>query len=86
MIPIQATLTSPQGGESWTAGTAQNITWTSSGITNVEVGVFHEQWDFVDDHHGEYGGLGGELCMDGSEHTLDSMPCASQRCFECLGE
>lgn len=28
------TLTSPNGGEQWTAGTSQNITWTSSGITS----------------------------------------------------
>ncbi|MFA6470832.1 MAG: T9SS type A sorting domain-containing protein [Candidatus Latescibacterota bacterium] len=30
-------VTSPNGGESWTAGTTHNITWTSSGVTNVEL-------------------------------------------------
>jgi endonuclease I len=29
------TLTSPVGGESWTVTTQHNITWTSSGVTNV---------------------------------------------------
>jgi len=31
------TLTSPNGGENLTAGTTQNITWTSSGVTNVKI-------------------------------------------------
>ena len=33
----QVTLTSPNGSESWTAGTSHNITWTSSGVTNVKL-------------------------------------------------
>jgi endonuclease I len=31
------TLTSPVGGESWTGGSAHNITWTSSNITNIRI-------------------------------------------------
>ena len=31
------TLTSPNGAESWEASTTQNITWTSSGVTNVKL-------------------------------------------------
>lgn len=31
------TVTSPNGGESWTAGSAQSITWTSSNVTNVRI-------------------------------------------------
>ena len=31
------TLTSPNGGEEWTAGTTFDITWTSSGIENVSL-------------------------------------------------
>ncbi len=31
------TVTSPNGGESWTGGTVQNVTWTSSGVTNVKL-------------------------------------------------
>ena len=30
-------LTSPNGGESWTAGTSQSIMWTSTGITSVKL-------------------------------------------------
>lgn len=30
-------ITSPVGGESWCPGTSKNITWTSSGITNVKI-------------------------------------------------
>jgi len=30
-------LTSPNGGESWLAGTNQNITWTSSNINNLKI-------------------------------------------------
>ena len=30
-------LTSPNGGEEWCAGASQNITWTSSNITNVKI-------------------------------------------------
>ncbi|RJP62245.1 MAG: M6 family metalloprotease domain-containing protein [Ignavibacteriales bacterium] len=30
-------LTSPNGGESWKAGTTQNITWTSSNVANVKL-------------------------------------------------
>lgn len=31
------TVTSPNGGESWAAGSRQNITWTASGINNVRI-------------------------------------------------
>ncbi len=31
------TLTSPVGGESWTVATLHNISWTSSGVTNVMI-------------------------------------------------
>ncbi|MBZ4422231.1 lamin tail domain-containing protein [Myxococcus sp. RHSTA-1-4] len=31
------TVTAPNGGESWAGGSARNITWTSSGVTNVKV-------------------------------------------------
>src|SRR5256886_7466156 len=32
------TLTAPNGGETWTAGSSQNITWTKTGsITNVKL-------------------------------------------------
>jgi hypothetical protein len=30
-------LTSPVGGEAWLAGSTQNITWTSTGVTNVKL-------------------------------------------------
>ncbi len=31
------TVTSPNGGENWQVGLTQNITWTSSGVTNVKI-------------------------------------------------
>jgi hypothetical protein len=31
------TVTSPNGGESWAPGSSHNITWTSSGISNVNI-------------------------------------------------
>lgn len=31
------TVTSPNGGESWAGGSAQNVTWTSSGVANVKL-------------------------------------------------
>ncbi|MFH0736446.1 MAG: T9SS type A sorting domain-containing protein [bacterium] len=31
------TLTSPNGGENWRVGTNQNITWTSTNITNIKI-------------------------------------------------
>ena len=31
------TLTSPNGGENWKGGTTQNISWTSSNVTNVKL-------------------------------------------------
>ncbi|MBT4482175.1 MAG: DUF5050 domain-containing protein, partial [Candidatus Latescibacteria bacterium] len=31
------TLTSPNGGENWTAGTSHNISWTSSNVTDVKL-------------------------------------------------
>jgi len=31
------TVTSPNGGENWLVGSTQNITWTSSGVTNVKI-------------------------------------------------
>ncbi len=31
------TVTSPNGGEVWESGTSRNITWTSTGITNVKI-------------------------------------------------
>ncbi|MDP2984481.1 MAG: PQQ-binding-like beta-propeller repeat protein, partial [Candidatus Latescibacter sp.] len=30
-------VTAPNGGESWTAGTTQNVTWTATGVTNVKI-------------------------------------------------
>ncbi len=33
------TVSSPNGGESWCAGTAHNITWTSLGITTVKIEI-----------------------------------------------
>lgn len=32
-------LSAPKGGESWLAGSSQNITWTSTGVTNVKLEV-----------------------------------------------
>ena len=38
--PPTITVTSPNGGESWTAGSSQNITWSSSNVTgNVKIEV-----------------------------------------------
>jgi hypothetical protein len=31
------TVTAPNGGETWGVGTMQNITWTSSGVTNARI-------------------------------------------------
>jgi endonuclease/exonuclease/phosphatase family metal-dependent hydrolase len=31
------TVTAPNGGESWAGGSVQNVTWTSSGVTNVKL-------------------------------------------------
>lgn len=31
------TVTAPNGGESWTGGSARTLTWTSSGVTNVKL-------------------------------------------------
>jgi endonuclease/exonuclease/phosphatase family metal-dependent hydrolase len=31
------TVTSPNGGESWAGGSVRNVTWTSSGVTNVKL-------------------------------------------------
>ncbi|KAF0139185.1 MAG: hypothetical protein FD122_3447 [Stygiobacter sp.] len=31
------TVTSPNGGENWKVGSSQNITWTSSSVTNVKI-------------------------------------------------
>ena len=37
-IPAQnVTLTSPNGGENWTVGSSQNITWTQSNVSNVKL-------------------------------------------------
>ena len=35
--PASVTVTAPNGGESWAAGSAQNITWTSANLTNVKL-------------------------------------------------
>ncbi len=35
--PLSLTVTAPNGGESWQQGTHHNITWTSSGVTNVKI-------------------------------------------------
>ncbi|MCP3098076.1 lamin tail domain-containing protein [Myxococcus sp. K15C18031901] len=36
-VSSSVTVTSPNGGESWTAGSARTITWTASGISTVKV-------------------------------------------------
>jgi endonuclease/exonuclease/phosphatase family metal-dependent hydrolase len=35
--PATVTVTSPNGGETWAAGSRQTIAWTSTGVTNVSV-------------------------------------------------
>jgi hypothetical protein len=35
--PASVTVTAPNGGENWTGGTTQSISWTSSGVTNVKL-------------------------------------------------
>jgi len=34
------TLTSPNGGESWQAGETRDITWTSNGVTKVNISIY----------------------------------------------
>jgi len=34
---LGVTVTSPNGGESWTAGTSRSITWTSAGLTSLRL-------------------------------------------------
>jgi endonuclease/exonuclease/phosphatase family metal-dependent hydrolase len=36
-VAASVSVTAPNGGESWAAGSAQSITWTSSGVTNVKL-------------------------------------------------
>ncbi|HYO59470.1 lamin tail domain-containing protein [Archangium sp.] len=36
-VSASVTVGSPNGGESWTAGSTQSITWTASGVTNVKL-------------------------------------------------
>jgi endonuclease/exonuclease/phosphatase family metal-dependent hydrolase len=36
-VTASVTVTSPNGGESWAAGSPQSISWTSSGVTNVKL-------------------------------------------------
>jgi regulation of enolase protein 1 (concanavalin A-like superfamily) len=36
------TITSPNGGEDWHVGTSQNITWTSSSITDVKIEISYD--------------------------------------------
>lgn len=36
-VPTSVTVTAPNGGETWGVSTMQNITWTSSGVTNVKI-------------------------------------------------
>ncbi len=35
--PASITVTAPNGGETWGVGTMQNITWTSTGVTNAKI-------------------------------------------------
>jgi hypothetical protein len=35
--PATLTVTAPNDGEQWTAGTLQTITWTSSGVSSVDI-------------------------------------------------
>ena len=36
-VVTSVTVTAPNGGETWGVGTMQNITWTSSGVTDVKI-------------------------------------------------
>jgi endonuclease/exonuclease/phosphatase family metal-dependent hydrolase len=36
-VSASVAVTSPNGGESWTGGSARGITWTASGVTNVRL-------------------------------------------------
>ena len=39
-INVSLTVTSPNGGENWTAGSSHNITWTSTGVTG-NIGILY---------------------------------------------
>jgi len=42
-LPASITVTDPDGGEDWTAGTTHNITWTSVSITgNVKIALYKD--------------------------------------------
>ena len=43
--PPSITITSPNGGENWKAGSQQEIKWTSSGFTGpVQISVSYDGW------------------------------------------
>ncbi len=60
------TVNSPDGGESFAGGSAQSITWSASGVTNVklEYTLNGSTWRR---HHLEHGGLRGQLLVDGAQ-------------------
>jgi len=53
------TLTSPNGGENWQVGSVHNITWTSSGISNVLIEYTANNgtsWNTIVSSYSAYGG------------------------------
>lgn len=51
-LNASVTLTTPNGGESWVAGTTENITWTQVGLNTVELEYSTNNgtdWIFIDD-------------------------------------
>ena len=69
---------SPNGGESWTAGTSHDITWTSTGtIANVNI-------DYSTNSGGSWNPVAantandGTLLLDRAQHAFDHLPGAGE--------
>ncbi len=70
-VPKSITVTSPNGGESWTVGASQNITWTSAGtvpVGNVNI-------DYSTDNGSNWTSVAGNTANDGTHSwTIPDTP------------
>ena len=69
------TVTSPNGGESWTVGTSHNITWTSTGtVGNVNIDYSTQQRLATGNPVVSQYGQRRHLCLDRSQYAVDDLP------------
>jgi len=85
------TLTSPNGGETWTVGTTNTITWTSDVIGNVRISLLkggnqYKLITFATPNDGSFDWVIPALIATGNDYTIKISSCTSAVMFSDVSD